>query len=176
MCVVRRRSSSFVVVIVAVIWVPRYLFAAVMAGIIVTQTLHRSLERAIHERIAAAKGRVLSIPALVRTETRKEGCVSTLFLRCFVPCARRFGKSSVNSSSTVLLHSFRTCVDFNCAFVLLECLLVRMCVEYFNVLACTCAGLIRVRVTSLADDWETAETPRSFYRGSEDADAGSGSD
>lgn len=66
-----------------------YLFNAVIFGIIVSQGLHRSLERAIHERIEAAKGRVLTIPAV--GHGRKEGCMSVLFSRGVVPCASRIG-------------------------------------------------------------------------------------
>ena len=66
----------------------RFLFCAVLLGILVTQSLHRSLERAMDERIEMAKGRVLAF-----APGTKQGCLSTLFLRCFVPCARRIGSS-----------------------------------------------------------------------------------
>ena len=127
-----------------------------------TQSLHRSLERAIHERIEAAKGRVLTIPALIKG--RKEGCLSTLFLRCFVPCASRIGECCCRYFGRLqcvcAVHVLVSWTQLGAPPSRHVCLCVWLALLAIDV---QCAGLLRVRVTRLADDWETAETPAAFY-------------
>ena len=118
----------------------RYLFAAVLLGIMVTQSLHRSLERSIHERIEVAKGERRFVGCLFVSRDcrsvgflscvsfcqgrvlavehgKKQGCLSSFFLRCFIPVARRAGKCSLLGPACRLVVCVFLFFSFLCSVV-----------------------------------------------------------